>query len=138
MKTPADLLSSEMNAREQAYAPYSGFKVGASLRGSGGEMFSGCNVENASSELTICAECATVFPSVTAGIRTFIQMIVADSVALCPPCGACRQALFEFASSLEIWAVNLLGEMKFYRLCDLLSEAFGVDFIPRSNLKQRS
>ncbi len=132
MKPPADLLSAAMNVREQAYSPYSGFKVGASLRDSVGEIFSGCNVENASYGLTLCAERSTVCIAVAAGVKTFTQMvIVADSASPCPPCGACRQFLFEFAPSLELWVANLSGETKFYRLCDLLPEAFGPNFIPR-------
>ena len=130
MKPPEDLLSVAILAREKAYAPYSGFRVGAALRGSVGEIFSGCNVENASYGLTICAERTTVCNAVAAGIRTFTQMvIVADSETPCPPCGACRQFLFEFAPNLELWVANLSGETKFYRLCDLLPEAFGPAFI---------
>ncbi len=130
MKPPEDLLSAAILAREKAYAPYSGFRVGAALRGSVAEIFSGCNVENASYGLTICAERTTVCTAVAAGIRTFTQMvIVADSETPCPPCGACRQFLFEFAPNLELWVANLSGETKFYRLCDLLPEAFGPAFI---------
>lgn len=139
MKPPEDLLTAAINAREQAYAPYSGFKVGASLRGPAGKIFSGCNVENASYGLTLCAERSTVCTAVASGIRDFTQMvIVADSLAPCPPCGACRQVLFEFSPKLEIWVANLSGETKFHRLFDLLPEAFGIDFTPRPNLKQRS
>jgi len=130
MKPPEDLLSAAIYARQKAYAPYSVFKVGAALRGSVGEIFSGCNVENASYGLTLCAERTTVCTAVAAGIRTFTQMvIVADSETPCPPCGACRQFLFEFAPNLELWVANLSGETKFYRLCDLLPEAFGPAFI---------
>ena len=130
MKPPEDLLSAAIYARQKAYAPYSGFKVGAALRGSAGEIFSGCNVENASYGLTFCAERTTVCTAVAAGIRTFTQMvIVADSETPCPPCGACRQFLFEFAPNLELWVANLSGETKFYRLSDLLPEAFGPAFI---------
>jgi len=130
MKPPEDLLSAAIYARQKAYAPYSGFKVGAALRGTVGEIFSGCNVENASYGLTLCAERTTVCTAVAAGIRTFTQMvIVADSETPCPPCGACRQFLFEFAPNLELWVANLSGETKFHRLCDLLPEAFGAAFI---------
>jgi len=130
MKPPEDLLSAAIYARKKAYAPYSGFKVGAALRGSVGEIFSGCNVENASYGLTLCAERTTVCTAVAAGIRTFTQMvIVADSETPCPPCGACRQFLFEFAPNLELWVANLSGETRFYRLSDLLPEAFGPAFI---------
>ena len=130
MKPPEDLLSAAILARQKAYAPYSGFKVGVALRGSVGDIFSGCNVENASYGLTICAERTTVCSAVAAGIRTFTQMvIVADSETPCPPCGACRQFLFEFAPNLELWVANLSGETKFHRLCDLLPEAFESAFI---------
>ena len=130
MKPPEDLLSAAIYARQKAYAPYSRFKVGAALRGSAGEIFSGCNVENASYGLTLCAERTTVCTAVAAGVQTFTQMvIVADSETPCPPCGACRQFLFEFAPNLELWVANLSGETKFYRLCDLLPEAFGAAFI---------
>ena len=130
MKPPEDLLSAAIYARQNAYVPYSGFKVGAALRGSAGEIFSGCNVENASYGLTLCAERTTVCTAVAAGVQTFTQMvIVADSETPCPPCGACRQFLFEFAPNLELWVANLSGETKFHRLCDLLPEAFGAAFI---------
>ena len=130
MKPPEELLSAAIYARQKAYVPYSGFKVGAALRGSAGEIFSGCNVENASYGLTLCAERNTVCTAVAAGVQTFTQMvIVADSETPCPPCGACRQFLFEFAPNLELWVANLSGETKFHRLCDLLPEAFGAAFI---------
>jgi|LakMenE01Jun11ns_1017448.scaffolds.fasta_scaffold9126358_1 cytidine deaminase len=130
MKPPEELLSAAIYARQKAYVPYSGFKVGAALRGSAGEIFSGCNVENASYGLTLCAERTTVCTAVAAGVQTFTQMvIVADSETPCPPCGACRQFLFEFAPNLELWVANLSGETKFHRLCDLLPEAFGAAFI---------
>ena len=136
MKPPEDLLSAAIYARQKAYAPYSGFMVGAALRGSVGELFSGCNVENASYGLTICAERTTVCSAVAAGIQTFTQMvIVADSETPCPPCGACRQFLFEFAPNLELWVANLSGETKFHRLCDLLPEAFGQTFIQQPKPK---
>lgn len=139
MKPPEDLLSAAIYARQKAYVPYSGFKVGAALRGSVGELFSGCNIENASYGLTLCAERTTVCTAVAAGIRTFTQMvIVADSETPCPPCGACRQFLFEFAPNLELWVANLSDETKFYRLCDLLPEPFGSGFFSPPILKQRS
>lgn len=136
MKPPEDLLSAAIYARQKAYAPYSGFMVGAALRGSVGELFSGCNVENASYGLTICAERTTVCSAVAAGFQTFTQMvIVADSETPCPPCGACRQFLFEFAPNLELWVANLSGETKFHRLCDLLPVAFGQTFIQQPKPK---
>lgn len=131
MLPPAELLSAAIHARNQAYAPYSRFKVGAALRSVSGEIFSGCNVENASYGLTICAERTTVCNAVAAGLKTFNQMvIVADSESPCPPCGACRQFLFEFSPNLEIWITNLSGTVLFHRLHDLLPSAFGKSVLP--------
>lgn len=131
MLPPEELLSAAICARNQAHAPYSGFKVGVSLKDVSGKVFSGCNVENASYGLTICAERATVCSAVAAGVKTFNQMvIVADSESPCPPCGACRQFLFEFAPNLEIWITNLSGAVVYHRLQDLLPHAFGNTLLP--------
>ena len=126
-----DLLRSEaLTAMKRAYVPYSHFPVGVAALVDDGRIVTGCNVENASYGLTLCAERTTVCTAVAAGVQTFTQMvIVADSETPCPPCGACRQFLFEFAPNLELWVANLSGETKFYRLCDLLPEAFGPSFI---------
>ena len=131
MLPPEELLSAAIYARNQAHAPYSGFNVGVSLKDVSGKVFSGCNVENASYGLTICAERATVCSAVAAGVKTFNQMvIVADSESPCPPCGACRQFLFEFAPNLEIWIINLSGAVVYHRLQDLLPHAFGNTLLP--------
>ena len=82
-------------------------------------------------QATICAERATVCSAVAAGVKTFNQMvIVADSESPCPPCGACRQFLFEFAPNLEIWITNLSGAVVYHRLQDLLPHAFGNTLLP--------
>ena len=105
------LTESAIAARKQAYAPYSKFAVGAALRTRSGRIFCGCNVENLSFGLTICAERAAVFAAVAAGEREFEAIaIVADSVQPVTPCGACRQVLAEFAPALPIRCSNLQRE----------------------------
>lgn len=107
--------------RDTAYAPYSGFQVGAALEATTGKIYTGCNVENISYGLTICAERAAVLAAVSSGVRTFRRIvIVADSDEPVTPCGACRQVLAEFAENLEIVSVNLSGRRFHAKLSTLL------------------
>ena len=108
---PSPLTALAIAARERAYAPYSKFAVGSALRTRSGQVFTGCNVENLSFGLTICAERNAVFAAVAAGEREFEAIaIAADSKTPVSPCGACRQVLAEFSTDLEITSVNLEGE----------------------------
>lgn len=108
---PSHLIANAVAARERAYAPYSQFAVGAALRTRSGRVFTGCNVENISFGLTICAERSAVFAAVAAGERDFDAIVIAaDSETPVSPCGACRQVLAEFSADLEITSVNLAGE----------------------------
>lgn len=102
---PRDLIEAACQARQAAYAQYSGFLVGAALRTTSGTIFRGCNVENASYGLTICAERTAAFTAVAAGQREFVEMAIAVPGGAMP-CGACRQVLAEFAPELTIWVVN--------------------------------
>ena len=96
-EVPKKLTEAARSAMNNAHAPYSGFKVGAALLAENGQIFTGCNVENASYGLTICAERNAVFSAVTAGIKDFAEMvIIAKTNSLPYPCGACRQVLIEF------------------------------------------
>jgi cytidine deaminase len=105
-----NLIQLATRAREKAYAPYSQFAVGAALRTRSGRVFVGCNTENISFGLTICAERAAVFSAITAGERDFEAIaIVADTHVPITPCGACRQVLAEFAPNLPILSGNLEG-----------------------------
>jgi cytidine deaminase len=115
------LIRSAREAREAAYAPFSGFRVGAALLSKSGKVFVGCNVENISFGLTICAERAAVCAAIAAGEREFVSLaVVADSSPPVTPCGACRQVLAEFAPALPICSANLAGDTYERSLAELL------------------
>lgn len=115
--------------QEHAYCPYSNYRVGAALEAQDGTVFLGCNVENASYGLTICAERAAIFAAVGAGARQFRRIVIAtDSEPPGPPCGACRQVLAEFGSELEVESVGP-SQSKSWRIRELLPDAFGKDML---------
>jgi cytidine deaminase len=119
------LIAAARNAQAQAYAPYSNFRVGAALESVDGTVFTGCNVENASYGLTICAERAAISAAVGAGARKFRRAVVVSDVdPPAAPCGACRQVLAEFGLDLPIEGVGPRGRVS-WRLSDLLPSAFG-------------
>lgn len=116
-----ELLNRATEARSRAYADYSGFAVGAALETETGEVFTGCNVENISYGLTLCAERVALGTAVAAGYRRFRRIvIVADTDEPVSPCGACRQVLAEFAPDLEILLFTLRGKHSRYTLTELL------------------
>lgn len=115
------LISAAKKAREAAYSPYSNFAVGAALLCETGEVFVGCNVENISFGLTICAERAAVAQAVASGCRKFSMLaIVTDSASSAAPCGACRQVLAEFSPELEIVSATIGGTREKFSLSTLL------------------
>src|SRR5918996_2832245 len=119
------LISAARSVQARAYAPYSNFRVGAALESSDGTVFLGCNVENASYGLTICAERSAVFAAVSAGATRFRRAVVVSDVdPPAAPCGACRQVLAEFGLDLPIEAVGSQRSMS-WRLAELLPSAFG-------------
>lgn len=117
------LIAAAHQARQNAYAPHSGFAVGAALRTHSGQVFTGCNVENASYGLTICAERVAVVKAVSEGARDF-EAIAIVSPGGATPCGACRQVLAEFNSDLRVIVADLEGNSREFRLSELLPEAF--------------
>ena len=123
METAALLLKA-WEVRKEAYSPYSGFAVGAALEDDNGEVFLGCNVENLSFGLTICAERAAVTAAIAGGSRRFRRLaVVSDSVEPVSPCGACRQVLAEFAPDLQITCENKEGRQFVASLAELLPRA---------------
>ena len=124
------LHAAALTARENAHAPYSKFRVGAALEDTGGRVHTGCNVENATYGLTLCAERVAVFKAISEGAREFRRIAVAaDTDALTPPCGACRQILWEFCGDIEIVMVNLHGKSEVLRLKELFPRAFDASFL---------
>ena len=120
-----DLIACAHKARENAYAPYSNFKVGAALLGSDGKVFTGCNVENATYGLTVCAERVALWKAISEGEREFTAVaVVSTSNPPAPPCGACRQLLWEFCGELEVTTANTQGVTRSYLMTDLLPHAF--------------
>ena len=122
---PLDLVAAARRARENAAAAFSHFKVGAALETGDGTVVTGCNVENATYGLTVCAERVAMFKALSDGHRHFTRIaIVADTESPTPPCGACRQILWEFGGDLEIQLANLTADAGTYRLKDLLPLPF--------------
>jgi cytidine deaminase len=120
-----DLVAAARRAREHADAAYSHFKVGAALETVDGNVITGCNIENATYGLTICAERVAMFKALSEGHRAFTRIaIVADTEAPTPPCGACRQILWEFGGNLEILLANLTDEKGTHDLKNLLPLPF--------------
>lgn len=122
----AELVRKAVEARARAYAPYSGFSVGAALLSKDGRVFTGCNVENASYGLTVCAERVALFKAVSEGAREFVALAVACGEGPCSPCGACRQVLYEFAPDLLLIMADKDGKTwRTARLFELLPHGFG-------------
>lgn len=119
------LVVAAVAARERAFAPFSGFLVGAALEAEDGTIVTGCNVESASYGLTMCAERVAIFKGVSEGHRRFRRVaVVTDTDTPTPPCGACRQLLWEFAPDAEVILANLRGKVVRYMVRELLPAAF--------------
>jgi cytidine deaminase len=125
-----ELLAAALAARHHAHAPYSHFRVGAALEDSAGRIHTGCNVENATYGLTVCAERIAVFKAISEGVREFRRIAVAaDTEILTPPCGACRQILWEFCGDIEVVLVNPRGKSETLRMKELFPRAFDASFL---------
>ncbi len=126
---PSDLFEAAKKARENAYAPYSGFKVGAAVRAANGQVYAGCNVENAAYPEGLCAEAAAIAAMIGDGQSRITEVVViGDGDALCTPCGGCRQKLREFAGhDTQIHVCGPEGGRATFNLSDLLPHSFGPD-----------
>jgi cytidine deaminase len=121
------LLAAARAARENAVATFSKFRVGAALRAKSGKVYTGCNVENASYGLTICAERVAIFKALSEGERGFDAIaVVTDAEKLTPPCGACRQIIWEFCGDAEVILGNLKGKTEVHRMSALFPLPFDI------------
>ncbi len=124
------LIEAARKARENAHAPFSDFKVGAAIETKSGAIFTGCNIENATYGLTICAERVAIFKAISEGETEFTQIaVVADTDELTPPCGACRQIIWEFCGDIPVTMANLKDETETLQMKELFPRAFDVDFL---------
>ena len=125
-----ELIAAALAVRERAHAPYSKFRVGAALACADGRVFTGCNVENATYGLSVCAERVAIWKAVSEGARNFVTVVVcADTQTLTPPCGACRQLLWEFCGDVPVTLVNLAGKQETIQLSTLFPRAFDDSFL---------
>lgn len=119
------LIEAAKQARENAHAPYSNFRVGAALRSTSGRIFGGCNVENATYGLAMCAERVAIFKAISEGERGFSAIaVVTDTEVLTPPCGACRQLIWEFCGDIAVSMANLKGQVEVMQMRDLFPRPF--------------
>jgi cytidine deaminase len=130
------LVTAAKKAKQKAYAPYSNFRVGAAIRTKHGRVYTGCNIENSSYGLTICAERTAIFKAISEGERDFTAIAVAsDDRDFCPPCGACRQVLMDLAPRIDFVMINKKGQEKVVTLGELFPYPFGPDHL---QLKRRN
>jgi cytidine deaminase len=124
------LIEAATAVRDNAHAPFSKFKVGAAVEDMDGRIHTGCNVENATYGLTVCAERVAIFKAISEGARKFRRIaVVADTDTLTPPCGACRQILWEFCGDVELVLANLTGKSETLRLGEIFPRPFDSSFL---------
>ena len=126
----AALLDAARRARERAQARYSQFAVGAAIETSDGTIVDGCNVESAMYGLSLCAERVAVFKAISEGASKFVRIAVAaDTDVLTPPCGSCRQILWEFCGDIEVTLINPRGKSETFRMKDIFPRPFDDSFL---------
>jgi len=124
------VIEAALAARQQSIAPFSRFLVGAAVRTDTGKIFTGCNIESASYGLTVCAERVAIWKALSEGERNFTNLAIAvDTQTLTPPCGTCRQIIWEFAKHADIVMVNLRDERETVHIENLLPRAFDARFL---------
>ncbi len=125
-----ELVDAATAVRENAYAPFSKFRVGAALETDDGEVITGCNVESASYGLTVCAERVAIWKAISQGKRKIKHIaVVADTEELTPPCGVCRQIIWEFGGDIPVILANLEGKTEVVQMKELLPRAFDTKFL---------
>src|SRR5215204_5823092 len=128
--TDEDLVAAATDVREKAYAPYSNFKVGAAVETDEGNIYTGCNVESASYGLTVCAERVAIWKGISRGEKRFGRIaVVVDTEELTPPCGVCRQIIWEFCGDVPVILSNLHGKSETVQMSELLPRAFDSKFL---------
>ena len=133
-----ELIETAAAARERSVAPFSNFLVGAALRTREGKVFTGCNVESASYGLTVCAERVAIWKALSEGERDFTDLvIVADTEQLTPPCGTCRQIIWEYCKQAKITLANLRGQKQEVHIAELLPRAFDARFLKEASNKPK-
>ena len=125
-----ELVEAAIAVRENAYAPFSSFKVGSAIEMEDGEVIDGCNVESASFGLTVCAERVAIWKAISQGKRKIKHIaVVADTEELTPPCGVCRQIIWEFGGDIPVTMANLKGKTETVQMKDFLPRAFDTKFL---------
>jgi cytidine deaminase len=125
-----ELVTAARKIRDNAHAPFSDFKVGAAIETDDGEIVTGCNIESASFGLTVCAERVAVWKAISEGKRKIKAVaVVADTEDLTPPCGVCRQIIWEFGGDIPVTLANLHGSVETIQMKDLLPRAFDTKFL---------
>lgn len=128
--TEQELIEAATAVRENAFAPYSDFRVGAAVETESGTIYTGCNVESASYGLTVCAERVAIWKGISRGEKKFGRIaVVVDTEELTPPCGVCRQIIWEFCGDVPVILANLQGKTETVQMADLLPRAFDSKFL---------
>ncbi|HEV3467790.1 MAG TPA: cytidine deaminase [Pyrinomonadaceae bacterium] len=132
------LVEAAKGARECALARYSNFCVGAAVEAEDGRVYTGCNIESAAYELTMCAERVTIWKALSEGARRFRRIaVVADTERLTPPCGACRQLIWEFCGDIPVVLANLRGDTETLQMSELLPRPFDADFLEEAGAEKK-
>jgi cytidine deaminase len=128
--TEKELIDAATEVRNRAHAPYSNFRVGAAVETEDGEIYTGCNVESASYGLTVCAERVAIWKGISEGVTKFGRVaVVVDTEELTPPCGVCRQIIWEFCGDVPVILSNLHGKSETIQMSELLPRAFDSKFL---------
>ena len=125
-----DLIASAVDARTRAHAPFSKFRVGAAVETTGGKVYQGCNIESSSFGLTVCAERVAIWKAISEGAKCAGRIVVvADTEDLTPPCGTCRQIIWEFCHETTVILTNLQGKQEVIPIRELLPRAFDAKYL---------